>query len=176
MKSLTTIQKTFKVFMTLSRIAMILSFVWAGFAALGLLCGIVWYTGGTVIGAEQHMLLSLTSTEGLGQMLAVLSSDLLFALVDGKLMLLAYRYFRQEQADGTPFTHGGADQIKRLGIFTIVFPLIAIILSAVFYELQGISHTPDWSNQTSVYMGIVLILASLVFHYGAELEGKERQE
>ena len=34
MKSLQTIQKTFRVFQVLTKIAMILSFVWAGLAAL----------------------------------------------------------------------------------------------------------------------------------------------
>ena len=39
MKSLQTIQKTFKVFKTLSKIGMIASFVWAGLTVIGLLCG-----------------------------------------------------------------------------------------------------------------------------------------
>ena len=39
MKSLQTIQKTFRVFQILTKIAMILSFVWAGLALLGMLCG-----------------------------------------------------------------------------------------------------------------------------------------
>ena len=41
MKSLQTIQKTFRVFQILSKIAMIRSFIWAGMAALGLLCAMV---------------------------------------------------------------------------------------------------------------------------------------
>ena len=56
MKSLQTIQKTFHVFETLTKIAMILSFVWAGLAALGVLCGIVWYHGGVVVGADRELL------------------------------------------------------------------------------------------------------------------------
>ena len=46
MKSLQTIQKTFRVFMILSRIGMILSFAWAGTSLLGMVCGMVWYQGG----------------------------------------------------------------------------------------------------------------------------------
>lgn len=41
MKSLQTIQKTFRIFQTLTKVMMVLSFVWAGLAALGLLCGVV---------------------------------------------------------------------------------------------------------------------------------------
>jgi len=40
----------------------------------------------------------------------------------------------------------------------------------VIYSCFGITNAPDWSNAVSVELGIVLILASLVFHYGAELE------
>lgn len=46
MKSLQTIQKTFRIFQILTKIAMILSFVWAGLTILGLLCSMVWYSGG----------------------------------------------------------------------------------------------------------------------------------
>lgn len=172
MKTLEPIQKTFRVFQVLTKIAMILSFVWAGLAALGLLCAMVWYNGGVVIGANPEALLSLTVTSSLKQMMGVLLSELAFALADGTLLAFAFRYFRQEQAEGTPFTHNGAAQIKRLGIRTIVLPLVAAILSAVFYEVFGLSQSvkTDWDNLTSVSLGIVLILASLIFRYGAELE------
>jgi len=174
MKSLQTIQKTFRVFQILTKIAMILSFVWAGLTMLGLLCGMVWYSGGAVVGASREVLLSLTETDGLSQMTGVLLSDMVFALTDGVLLLFTFRYFQKEQADGTPFTQSGAEQIKRLGIRTIVLPLVAAILAAVFSELFGLSQVTivDWSNLPSVSMGIVLILASLVFRYGAELAEK----
>lgn len=169
MKSLTTIQKTFHVFKILAKVAAILSFVWAGLCALGLLCGTVWYSGGTVIGADQAAMFSVTSTGGLFQMIGVLLADLVFALTDGLLFLFAFRYFRQEQTDGTPFTRQGAEQIKRLGIRTIVMPLVAVILAAVFYQIFGVQEPDSWSNLSSISMGIVLILASLVFRYGADL-------
>ena len=132
---------------------MVLYFVWAGLAALGLLCGVVWYNGGSVVGADQRMLLALT---------------------DGILLAFALHYFRTEQADGTPFTKRGADEIRRLGIRTIVLPLVAAILAAT---VHGVFHLPanagsDWSNAYSLIMGVALILASLVFRYGAELEEK----
>ena len=56
------------------------------------------------------------------------------------------------------------------------------ILSAVFCKLFAVTEPPDWSNLPSLTMGLVLILASLVFRYGAELEkrcseaGKEPQK
>lgn len=59
-----------------------------------------------------------------------------------------------------------------LGIRTIVLPLVAVILMAVvcagFALPQGVADT--WSNGFSISFCIVLILASLVFRYGADLE------
>lgn len=172
MKSLKSIQKTFGVFKVLSKIAMILSFVWAGFTVIGLLCCIAWYSGGTVIGANQDMLLSMTLTDSLNQIVGVLLSDMVFALSDGMLFAYAFQYFKKEQVDGTPFTQKGAEQIKQLGIRTIVLPFVAAILSAIFYELFELSQATmvDWNNLASLSLGIVLILVSLIFHYGAEME------
>ena len=177
MKSLNTIQKTFRAFQILTKIGMILSFVWAGLAAIGILCGIVWYRGGIVIGASREVLFSLTMTDGPFRMVGALLSDMVFALTDGTLLMLATRYFAAEQMDGTPFTVRGAQQIKRLGIRTIVFPLVAAILTSVFYQLFDIQSRlkAGWNNMTSVSLGIVLILAGLIFRYGAELEPKDTQ-
>ena len=172
MKSLQTIQKTFRVFQILSKIAMVLSFVWAGFSALGLLCGILWYHNGTVVDASQELLQSLNVTGGQTEMIGVLLVDLILALTDGTLLVFAVRYFKSEQKDGTPFTQHGADRILHLGILTIVLPLVAAILSAIVCEVLTLPQdaVSDWGNLNSLTMGIVLILASLIFRYGAELE------
>ena len=174
MKSLQKIQKVFKVFQIITKIAMILSFVWAGLASLGMLCGQVWYLGGTVIGASQDAMLSLTVTDGLPEMIGVLFTDAVFAVIDGILLIYALRYFKAEQAAGTPFTMRGAELLKRLGIQTIVLPLVASILAAIVCEIFGVlqSATQDWGNLSSLTVGVVLILVSLVFRHGAELEEK----
>lgn len=98
MKSLETVQKTFRVFQILTKVAMILFFVWAGLAALGLLCGVVWSSGGTVVGADREVLYSLTETNGLSQLIAVLLGETVMALTDGALLAFAYHYFKAEQA------------------------------------------------------------------------------
>ena len=178
MKSLQIIQKTFRVFQTLSKIAMVLSFVWAGLAALGLLCGVLWYSGGNVFSVNQELLYSLTVTGGLTEMIGVLLVDMILALTDGTLLVFAVRYFKAEQADGTPFTQQGADRVLHLGILNIVLPLVAAILSALVCELLTLPQDAvrDWGNLNSLTMGIVLILASLIFRYGAELETQKQEE
>lgn len=172
MKSLQIIQKTFRVFQTLSKIAMVLSFVWAGLAALGLLCGVLWYSGGNVFGVNQELLYSLTVTGGLTEMIDVLLVDMILALTDGILLVFALRYFSAEQADGTPFSHSGADLMKRLGILLIVLPAVATILVGVLHGIFDMVQieAADVGNGTSVMMGIMLILVSLILRYGAEME------
>lgn len=172
MKSLQIIQKTFRVFQTLSKIAMVLSFVWAGLAALGLLCGVLWYSGGNVFGVNQELLYSLTVTGGLTEMIGVLLVDFILALTDGILLVFALRYFKAEQGDGTPFSHSGADLMKRLGILLIVLPAVATILVGILHGIFDMVQieAADVGNGTSVMMGIMLILVSLILRYGAEME------
>lgn len=173
MKSLQTLQKTFRVFQGITKAAMILSFVWAGMAALGVACGQVWQRGGVVVGADQATLLALTKTGGLSEMISVLLAQSLFALTDGVLLAFACRYWRAEQADGTPFTQRGATQIQRLGVRTIVLPLVTRIVVVTLRAAFQLPSGGDVGDLPSVAMGVVLILASLVFRYGAELEEKK---
>ena len=100
MKSLQTIQKTFRVFQTLTKVFMVLSFVWAGLSALGLLCGIVWYNGGSVMGADQGMLLALTETGGEAK--EVIQSGQV--TVNGEVCTMRGRKLRP----GDTFAFGGA--------------------------------------------------------------------
>lgn len=176
MKSLQTIQKTFRVFQILTKIAMILTFVWAGLSLLGMLCGAVWYCSGTVTGAGRDILYFLTETRGLAEMEGILLSDTIFALADGIVLVFAFRYFKMEQADGTPFTKQGAEEIKRLGIRVIVLPLVSVILSAIVCAVFQLPQNANgnWNSPAGIAIGIVFIIASLIFRYGAELE--ERTE
>ena len=175
MKTLESIQKTYKVFKTLAKIAMILSYIWEGITLVGLLCGVVWRTGGHVYGISMENALKLTRVTGLNQMIGALLADFVFALTDGILFSFALRYFKQELAEGTPFTLAGAGQVKSLGIKTIVMPLVAVIISAVIYECFGLTRPGDWGNGSNLVLGIAMILFSLILRYGAELRERSRQ-
>ena len=108
MKTLQTIQKTFRVFQILTKIAFVFSIVGAAICAVGVLCAAVWYNGGQV-----------------------------FSLF----------------GESIPFYVGRADMSQTM----------AALLSDLVYLT---------SNLPGVVTGIVLILASLIFRYSAELEGK----
>lgn len=179
MKSLHTIQKTCRVFQILAKVAMILSFVWAGLTALGAVCAMVWGSGGAVHGADRELLYALTETGGLKELTAKCLADTVFALTDGTLLAFAYRYLKAEQADGTPFTRTGAVKVRQLGISTIVMPIVAAIVSSVIYGCLRAVDTVDSAIYAAVdhgddlptlLIGVMLILTSLIFRYGAELE------
>ena len=83
---------------------------------------------------------------------------------------LTHSYLKSEQADGTPFTEKGADNLRALGINFIWIPIVAIAASEAVALWQDVESSGVTDNFGSVMTGIVLIIASLIFRYGAELE------
>ena len=112
MESLETIQKTFRVFHVLTKAAIILTFAGAGFVFLGLICGIVISSTGTVVSGGVEALYKLTASASFYEMLGTLLVEFILTLTDAILFLNAFRYFSTEQADGTPFSERGAEQVS----------------------------------------------------------------
>lgn len=56
----------------------------------------------------------------------------------------------------------------------IYMPIVAVVIASVIAVCLGAEEPMDVSNLPSVATGIVLILASLIFRYGAELEQRNR--
>ncbi len=170
MKSLQTIQKTFRVFQILTKIALVFSIVGVSLCAVGVLCSIVRYSGGQVFSLFGEPIPFFTGREDMNQVMAVLLSDLVYLTTDAILLTFAGRYFKTEQTEGTPFTENGANLIMRLGIRCIYMPIVSVMIASVIVACLGAEQGGDVSNLPSVVTGIVLILASLIFRYGAELE------
>ena len=137
MKSLQTIQKTFRVFQILTKIALVFSIVGASICAVGALCAMAWYTGGQVFSLFGEPVTIFASGENLNQMLAVLLSDLILLSTEAILLAFAGRYLKTEQAEGTPFTENGADRIKKLGIRCIYMPIVAVVIASVITVCLG---------------------------------------
>ena len=84
-------------------------------------------------------------------------------------IVLFFSYLTRELSDGTPFVDDTALQLRRLGVLTIVLPIVSIVLQMIPYAVFDLSAPDRLDNAGSVILGVVLILASLVFRYGAEL-------
>ena len=174
MKTLQTIQKTFRVFQILAKIAFVFSIVGASVCALGAACAMTWSGGGHVFSLFGQPIPAFAEGVDLQRAYAALLSDMVYLTADAILLVLAGRYFKAEQADGTPFTESGANLIRQLGIRCIWMPVTAIVIASVITVCLGVERSGDISNLPSVVTGIVLILASVIFRYGAELEKQNR--
>lgn len=105
-----------------------------------------------------------------GQLVGILTAAAISLLFGGILMALAYRYFTAELKEGTPFTNAGADRIKQIGIIEIVISIISMSVIDGIYENIGLAEWNRFDDAGGITLGICLILLSMVFRYGAELE------
>lgn len=168
--TLKNIQKCARVLHTLAIIAAVAAFLGAAsaLAAVGLSR---WYNApADVLGMLAPIMAELDHGSYTASV-AQLSADVISLALDGVVLCFAAAYLKQELADGTPFTASGAKSLLRLGIPTIALPLISAAVSCVIFGAFDVDISGDYGNGSAIIVGIVLILSSLVFSYGAELEG-----
>ncbi|MGM9596715.1 MAG: hypothetical protein ACI3XO_02760 [Eubacteriales bacterium] len=172
MKTLQTIQKTFRIFQILTKIAFVFSIIGASICALGAACAMTWYNGSHVFSLFGQPIPAFAEGVELQWAYAALLSEMVYLTTDAILLGFAGQYFKAEQAEGTPFTERGANRIRELGIRCIWMPIVAVVIASVITVCLGVERGGDVSNLPSVITGIVLILASPIFRYGAELEAR----
>ena len=175
MKTLQTVQKTFRVFQILAKIAFIFSIVGASLCAVGALCSVSGLTGGSGFTVFGQPVMSFGSS-GVNYALAALLSDMVVLIGDAILLGFTGRYLALEQAEGTPFTENGANAIRRLGIRYIYIPIVTAVIASVIIVAFDAEPGRDISNLPELTTGIAFILTSLIFRYGAELERKSNTE
>ena len=175
-KTLGTVQKALNVFRIIAKIASIFCIVGAALFGVGALCAVAQYNGGHVFGLWGEPLnLFPDGTDLLKEYVYLLS--ITFMLIAQAILLgLTHSYLKSELKDGTPFTEKGADCLKKLGIRFIYIPIIAITVSEVAAVWQGVKITDTIGNFGSVLTGIVLIIVSVIFRYGAELDQKSNEQ
>ena len=167
--SLTSLQKCTRVFRVLVRIGLILSIVGAVFGVAALMLWIHWNNAPATGIPQLDQVMQLIDRGSYYHTLSTLITDVVGCAFGGALLWLFHRYLTHELADGTPFTFSGASELRRLGVVTIVLPLVSLCLQAIPYTVYDLSYPNRMENGTSVLLGVALILASLVFRYGAEL-------
>ena len=169
MNSLERVQKTFGVFRTVTKVLQVLFIV--GSAC----CGVMALSAMTIKNGGQVFSIFGTPIDDFFE------GDLTVAFVkwlSAAFIMTAYaivcaltcNYLKHENADGTPFTADGAKRLQKLGIRCIYVPIIALTVSEIIAVCYGVKDAIIGDNLPSTALGIVFILASLVFSYGAELE------
>ena len=177
MKTRNTIQTLAKIGKIISKIIYVCCIV--GFC--GCIVGIV----SLAVGAETFKLGGVTihgmieNNEGMNlpTLYASMAVGLLFCAAEAVLCRFAEIYFKNELADGDPFTLRGAKELLRLGILTIAIPLGTGIVCSIGVAIAdnvypGIEKL-SVGEFSSVGLGVMMIVLSLFCRYGAELnEGR----
>ncbi len=175
MKTLQTIQKTFGVFKVLAKVAETLCIIGAAVFGVVALCAATQYNGGHVFSLMGEPLKLFADGTNLLQKHVELLSTTFMLIAEAILFGLSHSYLKSELADGTPFTEQGAERLRKLGIRFIWIPIVAIAVSEAVAAWQGVKSIGEIGNLGSAMTGIVLILVSLIFRYGAELERRNQK-
>ena len=169
------IQKVFKVFAILSKVAMILSFVSGG---LAIFFGIMSLAGSDEVvlklGEVRFVLASAYDGLPMGNC-ATLFAEGAAALFSGTILVFVMRYFNLEQKEGNPFTTNGADALKKLGIITIVLSAVSVCVQSIIFTVFKLNPDMDISNGAEVCAGILMIIFSMIVRYGAQLRSEKTE-
>lgn len=172
---LSTIQILHRTGRILSRLAFAVSVIAVVSCTAAVIC--------LTLGVEEtaSFLASLSVFDGnTGCMYHILISAAVTALGEAVVAKQAVSYFKAELNAGTPFNGGNALRLRKLGIITIVIPLVTAVISDVLYEIlirkfdyfdSGISY----ATGGSIAIGVMFIILSVLCRYGAELDGEEKQ-
>ena len=106
---------------------------------------------------------------------AIIAAAIIALVIEMILCASAKKYFRHELEDGTPFTERGAQELKSLGIRTIVLPLVGGLV--YFIGLVAVAFLGNFSFPEVEYtftinlgLGITMLVVSALCRYGAALE------
>lgn len=165
MKSLKTVQTISKVLGILTKIGYIFTIIGAaGVLAGGIILLCIPSIGENIVSLALSEIPDVNASR-LGVTLISESVCLIGAAV---AMYFTCKYFKNELADGTPFTHRGAKELLRAGIINIAVPLGAICIAAIICTIFDVPE-PDFSNESGITTGVTMLLLSFVFNYGADL-------
>lgn len=172
--------KTLKTIQTLANVGRILSkivFICCIVGACGCVVGLISMT----VGAKTISLGGVTiegiikGETGIGMESIYLAVGVGLIVCAGEAVLARFAeiYFKNELADGTPFTFRGAKELLRLGILAICIPVgtgvIAGIAQSVTSKLVGYGEHISIDNSGAVTLGIMFIVGSLLCKHAAEV-------
>jgi len=173
MKSLKTVQGLAKAGRILSTIVFICSIVAGALCAIGaLLTGII---GDGVIDFVNRHLVKFDEgavTLTVEYMLTALICGVIICACEAVLSKFAINYFKRELKDGTPFTLGGAAELKRLGLLAIFIPIGAYAAAGIVYGVMKLTYPElnevSYSSGGTIMLGVMLLVGSCLCKLGAE--------
>ena len=173
METLKIIQTLSKIGRDFSKIVFICCLVGFGGCAIGILSlgfgGEIFKLGGITI----HSMIEGHSSMSMPTIYTIMAVGMVLCVAEAVLSKFAELYFKNELADGNPFTLRGAKELMRLGILTIAIPLGTVIVCSIgvsiadnfFPEIEKLSY----DGYSSVGLGVMMIVSSLLCRYGAKM-------
>lgn len=125
-------------------------------------------------GMNVHLLLEKTNGLSDEAIIAYVVLTLVICIAEGIVAKAFYNYFKNELKAGTPFTFEGAKELMRVGILSMVIPMVALIGCQIAIniasELSSSNLAIDFDPNLNIGVGVVLIIMSLVCKHGAEVQ------
>lgn len=179
-------EKTLKVIQTIAKIAKVLSTIFFVIGIVGFcLCvvGIIFLA----VGFDSVQIGSVTVRSIIAKNAEMSNTELYMVMVSGLIecavmaVLCKFTeiYCKHELSDGTPFTLSGSKELFRLGILRLAIPLAAqillsIVLAILVHGSAEVNKVTVSSNGGSFGVGLVLLLLSLVFRFGAQKDAEAK--
>lgn len=128
-------------------------------------------------GVTIHGLIDTSMGYNIKIICAALSGWLIVCAGEAVLAKFAEIYFKNELKAETPFTFDGAKEQLRLGILTLAIPTGCAVVSEIVTGIVGsfmhvskdIAADLYFDNESSIVLGIMFIVMSVLCRYGAEL-------
>ena len=179
-------EKTLKVIQTIAKIAKVLSTIFFVIGIVGFcLCvvGIIFLAVGfdsvQIGGVTVRSIIAKNAEMSNTELYMVMVSGLIECAVMAVLCKFTEIYCKHELSDGTPFTLSGSKELFRLGILRLAIPLAAqillsIVLAILVHGSAEVNKVTVSSNGGSFGVGLVLLLLSLVFRFGAQKDAEAK--
>ena len=179
MNTLKALQILAKIGKILSTIVFVVCIVGASLCILGITCLAIIPDGIQIGGTTIRGLVEQKAGWSLATCHLAMTQGIILCAGEAVLAKFAERYFDNELKAGTPFTFEGAKELMRLGILAICIPIGTAILAAIAYGIfRAVTKDvtdPDLDNSTSVILGVMLIVGSLLCRHGAEVSEKPKK-
>lgn len=179
--------KTLKIIQTLSKIGKVISKIVFIFCIVGF-CGCIVGIISLTIGADMlklgdvtiHGIIENNAGMSIPSMYAAMSVGMVFCAAGSVLAKFAETYFKNELADGDPFTLRGAKELMRLGILNIAISMSTVIACSIGVGIAAHFFPDivklDLGGFSSVGLGIAMIVLSLFCRYGAEIREEKSED
>ena len=167
-KSLVTLQKISKVAKIICKVVFILTIIGAVGCLIGCVAIVAVGPFAEIMGETMASDMQIGVLGCLTGLISCIGSAIFFRMAE--------RYLDHELEAGTPFTEEGAKEMRRLGIASLIISASSAVFSgivaAILTIIQSGWNDMDVSVSWSIETGLILLVLSVIFQYGADLRSQ----